>query len=198
MSKEELTPEKALELVPKLQARLASVKVKLCYNLGWQDGALEDFEAVLSCAHSIAVFMQATHFIDFDPLQASEKEVESFNEGAEVLDRLLHNLLRSVMYRYAHGEADGPAARLAPIERLQYGYCKKCTRPIGWVKTTGGKLAPVDPDYLPQDGESILVFDDGTTGKTHTNAKAPGRINHFASCPNAADFRSKKDDRQGG
>jgi len=55
--------------------------------------------------------------------------------------------------------------------------CRKCGKNIIFLPTTKGKLAPVDAETVPITAE---VF----------NPKA--MLSHFASCPNADEFRKPK------
>lgn len=56
--------------------------------------------------------------------------------------------------------------------------CKKCKAKIRWLKTKKGKWMPVDTDLI------TIITMEGETIK--------GYIPHWASCPNAEEFRKTK------
>lgn len=56
--------------------------------------------------------------------------------------------------------------------------CKGCGFQIVWVKTKAGKNMPCDPELVK------VVTEDGDV--------VTGRVSHFATCPNADDFRKPK------
>ena len=53
--------------------------------------------------------------------------------------------------------------------------CKKCKAKIRWIRTEKGKWMPVDPK------EITIITIEGETKK--------GYIPHWATCPNADEFR---------
>ena len=57
--------------------------------------------------------------------------------------------------------------------------CRSCGAEIVWVTTPAGKQMPLDPHVL------TVVADGGETVR--------GRVSHFASCPNAAAHRKRKE-----
>lgn len=59
--------------------------------------------------------------------------------------------------------------------------CKGCGRQIEWIKTEAGKQMPVDPDLV------TVVLKDGRVVR--------GYRPHWATCPNAEQFRRKGEDR---
>lgn len=77
--------------------------------------------------------------------------------------------------------------------------CKSCGAAIEWVKTTAGRLMPLDPDRqvlrLAPKGETMLVTDDGRIIRGALGeGPAPfgtdtGRTSHFATCPGAGQHR---------
>lgn len=90
--------------------------------------------------------------------------------------------------------------------------CSKCGAPIWWAWTTGGKRMPLDrepdPDGIlmavdgsgfPLSGERLArAIEHGQSGdvtvarRAKRDAHAPGHprwTSHFATCPNAAEFR---------
>lgn len=75
--------------------------------------------------------------------------------------------------------------------------CRSCDQKIEWVKLKSGKNHPVDLDYIAHDeardgdrlvtdGGNIIVVD---LSNSFPNIK--GRISHFATCPQADDWRRK-------
>ncbi len=78
--------------------------------------------------------------------------------------------------------------------------CRSCGQKIDWIKTTKGKNMPVDEDYYDYDeceNGMILVTDGGMVVTVNEHQNMPsvrGRISHFASCPQANNWR-KKDER---
>lgn len=75
--------------------------------------------------------------------------------------------------------------------------CRSCGQVIDWVKTTKGKMMPVDPEYYHYNDlkpGDIIITDGGNThtkreGCSFTNLK--GRISHFSSCKDADKWRKK-------
>lgn len=65
------------------------------------------------------------------------------------------------------------------------GLCKKCGEPIVFVKMASGKYNPVN--VKPR---LTIVTDNGKV--------VTGRTSHFATCPNANDFREVKDESNRG
>lgn len=72
-------------------------------------------------------------------------------------------------------------------------YCRKCGERIDFVKTPKGKWLPVNPERrrgweFPKEGRVTLVTPEGRI----INDPSPteeGYIAHWATCPNAEDFR---------
>ena len=62
--------------------------------------------------------------------------------------------------------------------QLQLKPCKGCKAEIGFIKTKQGKKMPVDP-------KKVTVVTKGGSVVT-------GYISHFATCPEAKQFRNKK------
>jgi hypothetical protein len=56
--------------------------------------------------------------------------------------------------------------------------CKGCGAEIAFVKSQAGKMIPVNARY------TTVVTDDGTTVR--------GRVSHFATCPRAEQFRTRR------
>lgn len=71
--------------------------------------------------------------------------------------------------------------------------CSGCGQPIVWATTTRRRPMPVDPE--PAIGGNVWLF--SSNGMVHAEvvvnpARLFGRathMSHFATCPNAADFR---------
>lgn len=81
--------------------------------------------------------------------------------------------------------------------------CKGCGQQIDWVKTTGGRSMPVDPEYIEIDPAGIphdtIVTDAGEVMKGfriteegslfQTENKIRGRMPHWATCLKSGSFR---------
>lgn len=78
--------------------------------------------------------------------------------------------------------------------------CRGCGRPIIWIKTPGGKSIPCDPRevaywqcrggrhrIVTRNGEVVSAELEGMPG-TMTGI---GYISHFATCPQATNFRKR-------
>lgn len=63
------------------------------------------------------------------------------------------------------------------MKRKQIEHCRKCQKAIVWMKTRNGKNMPVD-------AETVLDEDTEFTKERH--------VSHFATCPYAESFRTKK------
>lgn len=81
-----------------------------------------------------------------------------------------------------------------------FGVCAGCGRQIMWLKTRAGKNMPVNPQMHyyradPSGGEKIVTqYGDvvtGFTGVEPSQADGVGYISHFATCPNAGNFRRR-------
>lgn len=80
--------------------------------------------------------------------------------------------------------------------------CRGCGKEIAFIKTVKGKTMPVDPDavrFIPAGGPNTYVMMDGSIqrgrGLKHDDdneGSMIGYISHFATCPNADDFRKRK------
>lgn len=70
--------------------------------------------------------------------------------------------------------------------------CRSCAAEITWVKTTAGKMIPLDVEPVDQ-GNIVLV--DGravVTGQaTLLGDEGPRYVAHFVTCPDADEHRSK-------
>jgi hypothetical protein len=75
---------------------------------------------------------------------------------------------------------------------LPLGTCRGCGATVAWVKTTGGKNMPVDPEPVPH-GNLILIDpipgDDSYLAVNKSASDQPGYTSHFATCPDAGQFR---------
>ncbi|HEX8090025.1 MAG TPA: hypothetical protein VF762_14285 [Blastocatellia bacterium] len=69
--------------------------------------------------------------------------------------------------------------------------CKSCGAIIKFVRSLAGKPIPVNPEFVRADGEKVLVFPDGATGKARGSFTG-GYVSHFATCPDAAFFKRVK------
>jgi len=67
--------------------------------------------------------------------------------------------------------------------------CKGCGREINWVKTLNGKNMPVDPE--PQTMVVTTKNDKAWVSKTCY-------VPHWATCPNADDFRKREEKKEQG
>lgn len=71
--------------------------------------------------------------------------------------------------------------------------CRSCGAPIRFVRTTKGKLMPIDRE--PVEGGNVEIVDDGKA-LVHAN-DAPSLlggdrfVSHFSTCPEAEAWRSK-------
>lgn len=83
---------------------------------------------------------------------------------------------------------------------MNRGKCKGCGQPIVWIKTETGKNMPCDPDtvvywakakaagkVITPNGEVISCVFEGDLSK----ATGIGYISHYATCPQAAQFRKR-------
>ena len=77
--------------------------------------------------------------------------------------------------------------------------CSSCGAPVVWVKTPLGKKMPLDEKPIPYkqnpEGKDFLVTDRGETVRCDLVFEGPptgtARRSHFATCPNAANFRKR-------
>jgi hypothetical protein len=61
--------------------------------------------------------------------------------------------------------------------------CQACGASIIWIVTKGGKRMPCNAQ------RTVIITPAGET--------VSGHISHFATCPNADEFRREKDDKHG-
>lgn len=78
-------------------------------------------------------------------------------------------------------------------------FCKKCGAPIVWLRTPRGKMMPADAALRayrenPQ-GKNNVVNELGEVIKCDLHFDGPptgmGRLPHWATCPNADEFRRR-------
>jgi hypothetical protein len=76
--------------------------------------------------------------------------------------------------------------------------CRSCGAPIKWVNTSLGKKMPVDERLISimedPDGDTTVVCQDGMVVKgrlamTGTDGAIQGHTSHFATCPQAREWR---------
>jgi hypothetical protein len=72
--------------------------------------------------------------------------------------------------------------------------CKGCGAQIVMIMSVAGKWIPCDPTPYRVDGERVLVFADGVTGREHKDAEV-GHQAHFVTCPKARQFRKPVQER---
>lgn len=80
--------------------------------------------------------------------------------------------------------------------------CRGCGAPIDWIKTTEGRNMPIDPEpvfIIEGGGTDRFVTDEGAVvlGRVarpdEESAALPvGFVPHWKTCPNAADFRRRR------
>ncbi len=59
---------------------------------------------------------------------------------------------------------------------MEEGTCRSCKAPVVWIRLeASGKAIPCDPKVL------VIVTDGGQIAR--------GRVSHFATCPQAKDWR---------
>jgi hypothetical protein len=83
---------------------------------------------------------------------------------------------------------------------MKKGACKGCGAEIVWIRTSGGKYMPCDPEpvvyweksgapgkIITPNGEVISCVFEGDMNK----ATGIGCVSHFSTCPEAGKFRNK-------
>jgi hypothetical protein len=82
--------------------------------------------------------------------------------------------------------------------------CQSCNAEIVWVETGTGRRMPLDPtviEILVGSGRTFIVTDEGASvrGTPVDDAQpdlaptfAKGRVSHYATCPQAKDWRGKQ------
>lgn len=83
--------------------------------------------------------------------------------------------------------------------------CRSCKAPILWVHTTTGSIMPLDPEpvaggNVALTGRNIRLTDDGPlrpearvepAGTVSLFDTVEHRVSHFATCPQADDWRTR-------
>ena len=76
--------------------------------------------------------------------------------------------------------------------------CRKCGQEIIWIKTASGKSMPCDPEevvyWKDSKGKGRVVTPNGEVVACRLDgdpqeATGMGYVSHFATCPNAEEFR---------
>lgn len=67
--------------------------------------------------------------------------------------------------------------------------CSACGAPIQWCKTINGKSIPMDPDG--DEHGNMTILDDGTAIHVKPEDGYGLYTSHFATCPNAEEFRRR-------
>ena len=84
---------------------------------------------------------------------------------------------------------------------MSTAFCKACGKPIIWIRTTAGRMMPVDQkpvEYIPiQGGSRTFVTEEGSVVKgelpeVEGEPTATGYIPHWSTCTNPRRFRRKK------
>lgn len=65
--------------------------------------------------------------------------------------------------------------------------CKSCGATIIWAVTTNGAKAPMNADFVPLDLKTIKA----AGGAEVEIVSVAGKASHFATCPQAQQFRRK-------
>ncbi len=87
------------------------------------------------------------------------------------------------------------------LERFAFSRCRACNAPMVWGVTESGAKMPVDPE--PVEGGNVIVLSDA--GLAGPLVKVLGEptlldglaeptvryVSHFATCPNAEEFRRR-------
>jgi len=76
--------------------------------------------------------------------------------------------------------------------------CSACGAPIRWATTTKGRRMPIDPEPHPEGNIRLQELDDGIAPIAHvldaldaSMTSEPLYRSHFATCPEADEFRRK-------
>src|SRR5699024_8709210 len=85
--------------------------------------------------------------------------------------------------------------------KMKISKCKGCGAPIVWIKTTGGKAMPCDPNWVTYKSEpggpNRIVTSIGQvlsckTGVASYEADGVGYVPHWSTCKEADSFRGKR------
>ncbi len=86
------------------------------------------------------------------------------------------------------------------MQHMKSGKCRGCGAPVVWIPTPGGKSMPCDAEqvlYRARKGAKgkivtpngqVLSADIGVAPEAATGV---GYVSHFATCPNAGEFRRR-------
>jgi hypothetical protein len=66
--------------------------------------------------------------------------------------------------------------------------CRSCGQQVRWAETEAGKNMPLDP---PTPDGNLVIIDGIATGRTIAD-KGPFFVSHFKTCPQAGQWRKKK------
>ena len=77
-----------------------------------------------------------------------------------------------------------------PGERRQ-AVCRGCEAAIVMVYTAGGKWMPCERTPSRVDGERVLIFGNGVTGRQYRDCEV-GLEPHWANCPNSEEFKERE------
>lgn len=69
--------------------------------------------------------------------------------------------------------------------------CRGCKAPMLMIYSAGDKWMPCQPETVVVDGKRMLVFGNGTVGRSHESFTS-GHESHFAYCPKAKQFKPKR------
>lgn len=71
--------------------------------------------------------------------------------------------------------------------------CNSCEVPIIWCETTTGRRMPMDATPDPKKGTFVILNGRARTANDEDRALLrPLHTSHFATCPDAEDWRSKR------
>jgi len=76
--------------------------------------------------------------------------------------------------------------------------CTKCKARIEWARTRAGRWMPLDPPVVRGEacktGGVVVLTQAGDVVRIEVRAggSLAGRVSHFATCPNAGDFRQRR------
>lgn len=77
------------------------------------------------------------------------------------------------------------------MKQAQGSRCRGCGKLLKFIRTVAAKWEPCNPELVRPDGKQMLVFNDGTVGKTHPRIQF-GFISHFATCAKAELLKREK------
>lgn len=65
--------------------------------------------------------------------------------------------------------------------------CRSCGAPVRWVRMSGGRAIPLDPQ--PNAAGNVTLDADGVAYIGRNTQPGARYVMHFATCPDAADWR---------